>query len=60
MSAEGDRLTPERIRAVAKAPRTQFWEDGARQTLLWCADLVEAAEMVMAERKADQQSEIQR
>lgn len=46
-----DVLTPEAIRAVADAPPSPFWEGNARQTLRWAADVLEAAQRVIDERR---------
>lgn len=43
-------LTPEGMRELAsRSPRDPFWAAQARQTLLWAADALEAANVAVGE-----------
>lgn len=52
-----DRLTPEALRAHATAPDSIGWQGQARQLLKWAADVIEAADALIEERRGHDSSD---
>lgn len=49
---EGDKLTPEALRTLARRELNPFWPGQAKQSLLWASDVLEAAEAAIREQRA--------
>jgi len=50
--SDGDKLTPEALRTLARRELNPFWVGQAKQAMIWAADVLEAAETVIKEQRA--------
>lgn len=51
-----DKLTPQSLRALARAEPGPFWVGQAKQAILWAADVLEAAEAVIREQRGSKET----